>query len=194
VGSGDRREQRRCGIIHKYASTTLATTTEINCFNGTDDDSDGQTDCADPDCNGATDGSCTTGQPGICSTGTLTCQNSIEECVADNEPQTEICGNGIDENCDGQDEECVADNEPQTEICGNGIDENCDGQDDICPFDCTDNDGDGYGVGADCLGPDCNDNDIAINPDTIWYQDNDGDGYGNDAISSQQCDQPGPAM
>ncbi len=29
---------------------------------------------------------------------------------------------------------------------------------------CTDVDGDGYGVGTDCLGPDCNDNDANINP------------------------------
>ena len=29
---------------------------------------------------------------------------------------------------------------------------------------CTDADGDGYGVGADCLGPDCNDNDASIYP------------------------------
>ncbi len=30
--------------------------------------------------------------------------------------------------------------------------------------DCTDADGDGYGVGADCLGPDCNDGNGNINP------------------------------
>jgi len=30
--------------------------------------------------------------------------------------------------------------------------------------DCTDNDGDGYGIGADCLGSDCDDSDPAVNP------------------------------
>jgi hypothetical protein len=30
--------------------------------------------------------------------------------------------------------------------------------------DCTDGDGDGYGTGVDCLGPDCNDTDPDINP------------------------------
>jgi len=30
--------------------------------------------------------------------------------------------------------------------------------------DCTDGDGDGYGSGADCLGPDCNDGNAEINP------------------------------
>ena len=36
---------------------------------------------------------------------------------------------------------------------------------------------------------DCNDADIAINPDTIWYLDSDGDNY---AVSSvTQCDSPG---
>jgi hypothetical protein len=48
------------------------TQTEGNCFDGLDDDNDGLTDCVDSDCDGATGGSCTTGQPGICSTGTRT--------------------------------------------------------------------------------------------------------------------------
>ena len=50
------------------------------------------------------------------------------------------------------------------EVCENEIDENCDGYDDVCPFDCNDKDGDEYGNGTDCLGPDCNDKNPAINP------------------------------
>jgi len=33
--------------------------------------------------------------------------------------------------------------------------------------DCSDVDGDGYGVGPDCLGPDCNDNDASIHPGAL---------------------------
>ena len=35
---------------------------------------------------------------------------------------TDICGNGIDDDCDG-----IKDNTGVTEICGNGIDDDCDG-------------------------------------------------------------------
>ncbi|RJR17767.1 MAG: hypothetical protein C4581_07325, partial [Nitrospiraceae bacterium] len=47
---------------------------ETDCYNGIDDDMDGITDCQDADCAGVTNGACNTGQPGTCSTGTLTCQ------------------------------------------------------------------------------------------------------------------------
>jgi hypothetical protein len=92
------------------------TETDINCFDGIDNDLDGLLDCEDPECDGVTDGSCSTGQPGICSSGTLTCQNSIEECVADNQPQAEIC-DGLDNDCDNQvDEDYV----PTPTFCGLG--------------------------------------------------------------------------
>jgi hypothetical protein len=94
---------------------------------------------------------------------------------------TEICGNGIDDDCDGQtDEACGSpDNDGDgytvaqgdcndnnaaihpgaAEICGNGIDDDCDGQtDEACSS--PDNDGDGYTVTQG----DCNDNNAAIHP------------------------------
>ena len=37
---------------------------------------------------------------------------------------------------------------------------------------------------------DCNDNNAAINPNTIWYIDADNDGYGNSALTATACIQP----
>lgn len=51
---------------------------------------------------------CSTGQLGICSAGTQTCsQGGVwGTCQQTNQPTTETCGNGIDEDCDGRDLEC----------------------------------------------------------------------------------------
>ena len=120
---------------------------------------------------------------------------------------TDICGDGIDNNCDSQvDENCV-------EICDDGIDNDGDGLTDCDDPDCTgdvacpilyaDNDGDGYGDpnnttnGVVPDNTDCDDNDASINPgateipdnnvdedcdaskDFTFYADVDGDGYGD---------------
>jgi hypothetical protein len=37
---------------------------------------------------------------------------------------------------------------------------------------------------------DCNDNNAAINPNTVWYADADGDGFGNVAVTQTACLQP----
>ncbi|HXJ34350.1 MAG TPA: MopE-related protein [Candidatus Eisenbacteria bacterium] len=71
---------------------------------GIDNDCDGQTDEGDPGSGGA----CTTGQPGICSAGTLHCQSGALACVANNSPTVESC-NGLDDNCNGQTDEAFAD-------------------------------------------------------------------------------------
>ncbi len=105
------------------------------------------------------------------------------------------CPNGSEIDCNDNNMNI---NPGAAEVCGNAIDENCDGTAEDCPVDCIDNDGDGYGMGADCLGMDCNDNDAAINPGAaevcgnavdencdgtaedcpVDCIDNDGDGYG----------------
>ena len=123
-------------------------------------------DNADNDCDGQTDegnpgggGSCSTGQPGVCSGGTLQCGGGSLSCVANNGPSAETCNNQ-DDDCDGLIDEgnpggggscstgqpgicaagtlqcgggslsCVANNSPTTEICGNNADDDCDGQTD----------------------------------------------------------------
>jgi hypothetical protein len=73
--------------------------------NGLDDDCDGAADEGNP--GGGM--SCATGQPGICAAGTTACSGGSVQCQANNSPQTEQCGDGLDNDCDGQtDEGCCA--------------------------------------------------------------------------------------
>jgi hypothetical protein len=117
---------------------TMITAAE-DCFNKADDDGDGLTDCADDDCNGATNGACTTNLPDTCSEGTLSCVAGVEQCVPNNQPVPEVCNDGLDNDCDGlTDTEDLEDcGQPQGEICFNDIDD----------------DGDQL---IDCADPDCN--------------------------------------
>jgi hypothetical protein len=66
-------------------------------------------DGLDNDCDGTPDNGnpgggspCNTGQPGICADGTYDCQSGSLECLPNNSPITEICENGLDDDCDGQ--------------------------------------------------------------------------------------------
>ena len=44
---------------------------------------------------------CNTGLLGVCAAGTLQCQGGVLVCVPNNSPSTEICGDGLDNDCDG---------------------------------------------------------------------------------------------
>ena len=115
------------------------------------------------------------------------------------------------------------------EICGDGVDNNCDGViDDEGAGAVTwyvDGDGDGYGVdevvscakpdGAVADGGDCNDGNVDVHPGAaercdgldqdcddkvdegldavVQYPDADGDGYGDDAVSETRCVSAGDA-
>jgi hypothetical protein len=66
----------------------------------------------------------------------------------------------------------------------------------------ADTDGDGYGdlnntilacnlpSGYVTNSDDCDDEDVVLNPETIWYLDEDGDGYGDESSATVSCDQP----
>jgi hypothetical protein len=105
------------------------------------------------------------------------------------------------------DDNNAAINPGATELC-NGLDDNCDGQvdEDVVPTWYKDTDNDGYSDGTtllQCERPtgykiatelkattgDCDDNNAALNPETVWYKDADNDGY-SDGSTLTQCIQP----
>ena len=116
-------------------------------------------------------------------------QNDCNDGDASIHPNAdEICGDQIDQNCDGRDEACPPDpndvdndedgftenqndcddgdasiNPEAEEICGDQIDQNCDGRDEACPPDPNDidNDEDGFTENQN----DCDDGDASINPE-----------------------------
>jgi len=126
----------------------------------------------------------------------------------------EVCGDGIDNNCNNQiDEGCCTDADGDTyaveggscglvdcddsdptvnpgaaEVCGDGIDNNCDSQiDEGC---CTDADGDGYYAEAGCgTEVDCDDSNPDINPGACDIKRNgiDEDCDGADRLSGPAC-------
>jgi hypothetical protein len=119
-------------------------------------------DGIDNNCSGSTDegnpgggATCNTGQLGMCSQGTLTCQGGALICIQNQSPTSEIC-DGLDNNCNGATDEgnpgggfscntglpgpcsqgstqcqsgaliCVQLIFPGAEVC-NGVDDNCNG-------------------------------------------------------------------
>jgi hypothetical protein len=115
---------------------------EEDCFDGIDNDSDGLTDCEDPDCDGAIDGACDTGEPGICAAGTYVCADGDLACLLDSDPEPEgndyfNCDDGLDNDCDGltdfDDPDCTA---PGETDCFDGVDNDSDGLTDCEDPDC----------------------------------------------------------
>jgi hypothetical protein len=139
------------------------------CGNGEDDDCDGETD------EGYDVGAGCTAGVGVCAVeGRLACSGDGLAVVCDAEPRTpaeELCGNGLDDDCDGESDEdfelgagcvvglgaceragmrlcdavtgavicSVAPGLPSPELCGNRVDDDCDGETD-----------EGYEVGSAC--------------------------------------------
>jgi alpha-tubulin suppressor-like RCC1 family protein len=95
------------GGVLTCSAPNVEPTTEVAC-NNIDDDCDGVTD-TDAAGYGA---ACNNGLLGACyKTGTMTlCEGGVLTCSApDADPVSEICGNGIDDDCDGEtDEDCNA--------------------------------------------------------------------------------------
>ncbi|MGC4117608.1 MAG: N-acetylmuramoyl-L-alanine amidase [Myxococcales bacterium] len=94
------------------AGTNVCSAGKISCqqnvppgtetCNNVDDDCDGTKDNTPP----GGWGTCVTGKPGACASGTRTCSNGTTGCTQTVQPVAETC-NGIDDDCDG-----TADNAP----------------------------------------------------------------------------------
>ena len=110
--------------------------------------------CALQDCAGRLDQPCYGGPPGtlgvgVCRGGVASCVDgdagrAWSSCVGEVLPGVEICGNGLDDDCDGEIDEAdgitgvrcpgLACRPDAVERCGNGLDDDCDGYpDDGCP-------------------------------------------------------------
>jgi hypothetical protein len=152
-------------------TVTCSPSSETQCGNGIDDDSDGQTDCADVDCLGSP--SC---------------------------PET-ACTNGIDDDADGfidcNDPDCFGTIVCIPEfLCDNGQDDDGDGDVDCDDSDCafavectpedcdngTDDDGDGD---IDCADPDC-----VSDPACVTPVENCGNGVDDDSDGLVDCADP----
>jgi hypothetical protein len=132
-----------------------------------DNDNDGYgsgKDCKDYDCND--------GNPAMHPGAVEECENGLDDdCVDGDAPCPETCDDQ-DEDGFGVGGACVVqdcdDTNPNinpgaVETCDNQVDEDCNGVDLVC-VTCTDNDGDGYGTGDSCIGPDCDDSNPLVNP------------------------------
>jgi hypothetical protein len=97
--------------------------------------------CLEPECSNGEEESCSTGLLGICSEGTRTCSNGIwGRCIQNIQPSEEICGNDLDDDCDGfVDEGCNLNCGNKIldlgEDCDDGNNENGDGCDSYCEFE-----------------------------------------------------------
>ncbi len=76
-------------------------------------------------------------------------------------------------------------NPDQADVDEDGYGDVCDNCPSVANPDQIDADEDGFGAACDC-----NDENGAINPNTVWYQDADGDTYGNSEVNLTQCEQP----
>ena len=101
---------------------------------------------------------------GACHDGVQSCNTDDAEfphwndCIGDAMPTDEVCGDGIDNDCDGREDEGCSDVDPcgngdipENEICDNGLDEDCDNLVDCDDPDCDCGQPDGGG-GEDCAG------------------------------------------
>ncbi|MBW2456941.1 MAG: hypothetical protein JRI68_20675, partial [Deltaproteobacteria bacterium] len=88
--------------------------------NGDDDDCDGATDENNP---GGGAGCTVSGQQGECANGTLTCLSGSLQCPQSVFPTSEVCTNGLDEDCNGTADDgcgCAPGNVTTTYVSNNG--------------------------------------------------------------------------
>ncbi|MEM9862431.1 MAG: MopE-related protein [Myxococcota bacterium] len=127
------------------------------CDGTVDDDCDGAVDEGCPCTNGETR-ACGDVDVGACQRGTQTCQEGVfGSCEGAIFPTSEVCDNGIDDDCDGTvDNPNVCACVPAPELCDNGIDDDCDGVvDELACSSCEPRpEICGDGIDQDCSGED----------------------------------------
>lgn len=111
-----------------HACTGAVAPTTESC-NDIDDDCDGAIDEACPCTEGTTRGCAEEFVLAPCTAGTQTCRaGAWSSCEGAVSRTSELCGNGIDDDCDGEvDPDRLCRCVPVPEVCGNGIDDDCDG-------------------------------------------------------------------
>jgi subtilisin-like proprotein convertase family protein len=165
------------------------------CGDGLDNDCDAIVDdgcfCAPGAAAACYDGPPGTEGVGVCRAGTHICNaegSAFGPCVGAITPTPEVCGDGLDNDCDGAVDGSI---QCQPEVCNNGVDDNLDGfvdcADPVCATAaiCTteascgngvDDDGDGL---TDCAEPGCATNAACLTAVERFCNDgvdNDGDG------------------
>jgi len=109
-----------CGAGTEWCSSGAMTCVQNNSIepekcDALDNDCDGLVDENNPE-SGQT---CNTGKLGVCSTGTTSCQAGSLQCDQNVFPSAEICGDQLDNDCDGPvDETCACDPMNPAAICG----------------------------------------------------------------------------
>ncbi len=90
-----------CDGLTDAADPQCAVAAEANCFDGIDNNQDGRIDCADPTCANATGPATTCGVGACAATGNRVCRNGVEAntCIA-GAPTAEVC-DGRDNDCNG---------------------------------------------------------------------------------------------
>ncbi|UCH80190.1 MAG: putative metal-binding motif-containing protein [Nitrospiraceae bacterium] len=134
------------GTVDEGLTNACGTCGEVpaEVCDGIDNDCDGAVD------NGIADTPTTCGQGECSSTGVLQCVNGgLQDTCAPGSPSAEVCGDGVDQDCDGSDLECPLidsdedgfpedvdcnDSDPAVnpgaeDICNDGIDQDCSGED-----------------------------------------------------------------
>jgi hypothetical protein len=128
------------------------------CSNGLDDDCDGLVDCADPDCatdGHCTDGGIIEIPDSGVPDGFVCPDTDGDGYPAAWCGGTDCCDDGTEASLGCAPDTAAGINPGAAEVCGDGIDQNCDGLDEVCP-ECPvpDADGDGH-LSIACGGDDC---------------------------------------
>jgi len=171
IGGSTDPSATRCTCTNKNDTSILVTQLQQETCNGMDDNCNGEID--------ENGGCCDPGKTQSCGFDTGICENKLKTCAEDGKWGPCLWEKGSD---------------PRGEICGNDLDDDCDGRIDEDCTDCSDRDGDGSGYPASnmCAYPeeDCDDNDPSVYPgaqEICDGKDNNCDGQADEGLDCNHC-------